>query len=691
MTETRHALVIAPQCAQLGELEGLEDAARSLHDAITNPRLGACEAGPLTRPSLLYGPALTQAQIEEAIRGAAGRAGEAGAVLVLALIGHGIQSGGRLYFMAGESRAGAVHMGVDVGGMVTQALEAPGLKGLIALVDTCHAAGAIPDLNSLSDGNQGGRTRLSILMSCAMQEDARDLRFTRGIVRVLTKGIAGVGSYLKVSDVADAVSKDDAILGQSPVSAELHGDPLAAGRLWLARNRRHSDCGASPVLGPLAMRELGRALEPLGCGAAGTTVTGARELQALRHEVASTAESLSAERNWALRVISSLHIGFRTHDMLASWPGDPLTSERLRQALSLTCSRSGERLPDSTGSELLRDAIEHLLLHAPAQGQSPTARLAAFVAALAVSSGVASDTRELTRWAADIGASIELNDAFDELYERSCGGRARLVVSLHAAVGDEWPESLDAWLLTGNAGKEEHAPHDVFPCHPSQAGVERGLGTVLRWASEQAQVLGISFRQVEIAASTSLLLRWHPEKTVIGRRLGARYDVVLRWSGRLQPPEDLWWINEEARERLTAMSKPNVGGAPVDWLSEDDTRHIPSLRDRLTKGEFTRAVALTHRPPRLPELMEALLPYSPIVMWPGGDGQVPAEARKCVEEYWHFLPLEFCSAYRESWKQDVPGAADARLAQLRTIWHDVEWLEFCSWFERFTKDGESPT
>ncbi|GAA3377814.1 hypothetical protein GCM10020367_54980 [Streptomyces sannanensis] len=687
MTEIRHVLVIAPQCPALGALKGLETVAESLYEAVTNPWLGGCEKGPLTSPSLLSGGSVTQAGVEQAIREAADRAGKAGATLVLALIGHGTVSGGRLYFMAGSSTAGDIHTGVDVGALLLQTLEAPGLNGVIAIVDTCHAAGAIPDLNSLSLGDQGGRTRLSILMSSAIREDSYELRFTRGIVKVLTEGISGAGEYLEPSAVADVVRTDAEIAGQTPVRVELDGDPFAERRLWLARNRRNQGCvsSAGSLLGPVAIEELDRALEPLG--RAGTAITCVGDMEALRREIADRADPLSADRALALRVLDVLQEAPRTIALLNSWPGTALTSGRLRRALSAGFFRSGESLPITSGSELVRDAVEFLLLRAPGIGQSRTACLAAFVAALALDTDIDQSTPVLTRWAQEIGAAIELNDAFEELRKRDPKRRARLVVSLHSAVGDEWPESLEAWLLAGDGRR---CPHEAFPCEPSRKGVERKLGAVLKWATQQAQELGTPLHQVEVAASAALLVEWRPEETNVGLRMGARYDVVLRWSDRIHPPPDLWWINDVARERLIAMDTPCASGAPVDWLSEEDTRHVPGLGERLENGEFDRAVAVSHRPARLKELITSLLPYSPIVMWPGGQSQLPAETRHSLDTYWQSLPAEFCRAYRDSWKQNCPERPGAQLAQLRTIWHDLEWLEFCSWFEQFTTEGEIP-
>ncbi|MFK4226638.1 hypothetical protein [Streptomyces sp. NPDC019890] len=689
-TPHRHTLVIAPQCAELGLLDGLEDVARSLHDSLTDHWTGACAQSPAAESSLLYGTSVSQAQIEAAIRGAAQQAGEAGAVLVLALIGHGITPGQNptLYLMAGDSRADVIASAVNVGELLTQALETPGLPGVIALVDTCHAGGATPDLKALDGGVRQGATRFSLLMSVGAAQTAYRLAFTRGVVQVLAEGIGGAGEFLRPAAVVDAVK--DAVPGQDARLVEYDGAQFGE-RPWLARNVRHL-LRAGSVLGPVATEELDQALQPLG-GAAPppTPVTGADVLERMRGALRGLGPGSAGETAWALRVVDGLLDCLRTVDLLTSWPGQPLTSERLRRAMSSAAGRSGTRLPDASGSELLRDAVEYLRLRAPRVGQTHTTPLAAFVAALATEDMLAAESPRLTAWAHSVGAEVELNDAFEALRQRGTKSRLRLIVSLHAAVADEWPETLDAWLLD----RGDVRAHKEFGCTPDQKGVEKRLAGVLRWASLHARRAGARLQRVEVAASAALLLRWRPEETDFGERVGVAYDVVLRWSERLCPPDHLWWINERAREKLEAMSACGAGGAPVDWLGEQETMQAQELRKRLGHGAYARALALEHRPARFEQIMEVLLAYAPIVLWPGGDGGVPDRSRDSLDRFWHLLPTEFSEAYRRSWGQHTPPGEPAEpdgrehLAQWRSVWHDCEWLDFCDWFEQHTL--EQPT
>ncbi|MDX3640647.1 hypothetical protein [Streptomyces sp. MB09-02B] len=686
-TPLRHALVVAPQCPKLGLLDDLESVALSLRDLLTDHWRGACSRSTGAETSLLHGVSVSQARIEAAVRTAARHAAREQAVLVVAFLGHGITPGQNptLYLMAGDSQPDEIATAVNVGALLTQALETPGLPGVIALVDTCHAGGATPDLQALDAGVRQGATRLSLLMGVGAAQPAYRLSFSRGVTEVLRRGIRGGGEFLYPTAVLGAVRA--AVPGQDARLVEYDGAQFGD-RPWLARNGRHP-FHTTPLLGPVASEELELALAPLGCSAlVSAPLTDAQALERLRDALPEQSTGSAAELAWALRVVGGMVDGVRTVELLTtSWPGRRPTSQRLRRALSSASERVTARPPETSGRELLRDAVEFLRLRAPRLHEARTAPLATFVAALAVDDALPEDHGELVSWAHAVGCEVELSDAFESLREHGSRTRLRLIVSLHAAVAGEWPESLDAWLLDGG---EVHA-HREFTCAPDQIGVEQQLATVLRWASARARIIGARLRRVEIAASAALLLRWRPEETDFGELLGVAYDVVLRWSERLCPPDHLWWINERARTKLAAMTASATGTAPVDWLGEPETGEAHELRKLLRNDTYRRAVALEHRPPRFEQVMEVLLAYAPIVLWPCADDCAPERFRETLDRYWHLLPAEFCEAYRHSWGQRVPGKPDGReqLARWRTVWHDIEWLDFCDRFEQFTTEEEN--
>ncbi|MFJ4915525.1 hypothetical protein [Streptomyces sp. NPDC088726] len=684
----RHLLVIAPQCADLGMLTGLEDLAGSLHTALLDPWTGGCADAPAGVTSILSGPSVGQARIEEAVRDAARRAGEAGAVLVLAFIGHGTLPGEvpKLFLMAGDSRRDMPTTVVNVGDLLSQALDTHGVEEVIALVDTCHAGAAVPDIAALGTGIRGGATRLTLLMSVGVTEPAFGLDFTRGLLRVFGAGVAGAGEYLSAEAVLDAVN-EAADTGARLV--HMDGDPYGRPR-WLVRNVRHAQ-GGGPLLGPAGEEDLEWALEPFGGGWPPASVHSVSGLEKLREALRAAPPGCTdgpADVAVALRVVDGLLDGLRTAELLRSWPGAPLTSERIRRA-AWTAGGTSVPLPGSNGSDLLRDCVELLRLRAPRTGGSRTAPLAAFVASLADEDGLDPHCDALTAWARTCGAVVEINDAFAALEEHDTSSRLRLVVSLHAALADEWPETLVAWLLD----RGTVIAHREFGCAPSRAGVERQLVGVLKWASAEARRVGAALRRVEVAASSALLTQWSPEEADLGIRLGVRHDVVLRWSERLCPPDHLYWINDHARDRLATMRSEPDTRAPVDWLGRDETNRPAELNERLRNGVYDRAVALGHRPERLDQVMPSLLAYAPIVLWPKDKDDLPPDSRTSVNRYWHRLPGEFSAAYRDSWRGrgTEEGAAEGRfpLARLRSVWHDTEWLDFCDWFGTCSTDGEN--
>ncbi|MEV6329278.1 hypothetical protein [Streptomyces sp. NPDC051909] len=721
MTGPRHLLVIGAQCPGLGLLAELETAARALHDTLVTPWAGACRDAPEAGTTLLYGPGLTRETVEKEVRRAGRAAAEAGAVLVLALLGHGMATGTRLHYMVEDSRDEDPLSAVDVGSLLGDLLDTTGLDGLVVLVDTCHAGNAVPDLPSLAHGIRRGDTRLSLLMAAGADEEAYALRFSSTVVKVLKEGIADAGETLTGGAVVRAVRQDGGALGQNVHSADYDGAAFATTPLWLARNARHAVHGGSPF-GPLARAELAQALGSLKrqgsgggtgerCGAPvdlADTVRHPRDLAALRDRLPELA---GAARQWATGVLDALRNAGRTLALLEAWPGTDLTTVLLRRTLAAVEAGSGpgtgsalgtgptpapavaEPLPDSTGTEFLRDAVEHLLLRAPRAGRSRTAPLAGFLARLARATGVDPQDPALRAWARDTGAVIDLNDAFARLAEDTAELRLRLVVSLHSAIGDEWPETLEAWLLDG--GTVRH--REEFPCtDQDRTGTERALFGALRWAGKHARRLEAPLRRVEIAAPAPLLATWRPEEAEIGRRLGTLYEVVLRWSERIQPPDHLFWINDHARGILKTLDE-SPDGHRVEWLGEGDTRRAPDLCARLMDAPPTRAVALAHRPAQLSGLMETLLASSPILLWPDEDPEAPpapAAVRRSVDAHWHQLPGAFSHAYREKWSArtsgadrpppapDGPGALH-HLAGLRTVWDGAEWLDFCDWFEQY--------
>ncbi|MEU3879836.1 MULTISPECIES: vWA-MoxR associated conflict system protein [Streptomyces] len=682
-TPARQLLVIAPQCPAMGLLTGLEDTAEALHRALLDPQLGGCEQDPSGAPSLLCGVDVQRDDVEKAVRAAAERAGEAEAVLILAFLGHGTNLGQvpKLSFMASDSREDVSTSVVDVGHLLGQSLDVHGVQGVVAVVDACHAGGASPNLDLLAGGVRQGATRLSLLMSAGATESSYGLAYTRALARILGEGLPGAGEFLSPVDVSEAVDNETGTDSRLVIVDGLSHQP----RPWLARNAQHT-IRAGGLLRALGDEDLRRALEPFGEAVVDIPIATVGDLGRLRRTLESLEPAPATPDQHtvnALRVLDRLMDAARTSEFLSSsWPGRPLQSDRIRRAYAIAARRPA---PDSDADELLRECVESLCLRVPLVKGSPTAPLTDFVAVLAMGDGLACDTPRLAAWARSRGATVELADAFAAQEQRAAEHRLRLVISLHAAVADEWPETLLAWLLDGDTPVDRKD----FVCTPTQSGVELQLGAVLKWATVNARNTGFRLRCIDIAAPAALLASWRPEETRLGPRLGLHYDLVLRWSDRLSLPAHLGLINEFARQQLDAMKS---GGAPVSWLGRTETDELYELMGRIGDGWYERALALSHRPERLAELLELLLASAPIIFWPDGPEDLPAASRDSLERCWEQLPGEFSAAYRAAWRraagQPDPVDGHTDLARLRSVWLDEQWLDFCDWFETRSFDGE---
>ncbi|MHB9856623.1 hypothetical protein ACSYGO_46355 [Streptomyces krungchingensis] len=679
MTASRLLLILAPQNEAKGPLDALEDAARALGDVLQHDELGHCSPALADGIALLYGADVTQARIEATVRAAARRAGEAGATLVLVFLGHGMAPPGRpeLYLMGADAQPEVLSTAVNVGQLIVQAAEHPGVNGVIGLIDTCHAAGAVPDVKALVAGVRGGRTRVSLLMASGAEQEAFDLVFSRQLAELLRRGIPGAGKQASVSAVREKLRHT--VIGQDVVSTEHDGDHLAVQGLWLAHNPCHAGTDR-PGPGALGAEDLKAALETVGPTVAWPVPWSLTELDRVRHDIQTIKETGTgigpvALLHRAVHVVDGLRICLATHSFLTSWAGSKLTTQRLRQALPALPADVYALMPDTTGTALLTDLLELLVLRAPRFGDSRTALLTKFVTALGADAGLDLSAAEVTAWAHACGARIELNDAQEDLARGMAAQRLRLVVSLHATVADDWPESLSLWLLDGRAVCERAE----VACAPTQAAIEAKLGEAVAWGRRHARLRQAPLKHVDVAVPTALVLRWKPEETDFGVRLGVNHDVVVRWSMRLNPPAHLWWINDHARAGLEKMNTC-AAGAPVDWLAEHDASQPQDLGERLRAGRYTRAVAFAQRPAHLKQLMELLLAYVPVVLWPEPNHHFSPTEQSLLDLFWDHLPAQLAEAYRRRWQGDCAAPSD-RLADLRSVWHDLEWLDFCSWFD----------
>ncbi|MEV8459894.1 MULTISPECIES: hypothetical protein [Streptomyces] len=673
--QRRHVLVVGAQSRAMGELARLEEAAHGLHAVLTDPALGACAVRTGDHPSLLVGAELTPEDVRTALREAVCRARDDNAVLVVALLGHGFTAPQQtdLYYMVAESETGSIGSAVPVGQLLTTAVDEPGVEGVIALVDTCHAAGAVPDARGIAGGMRAGRARLSVLTAAAADQAARDMRLTFALVDVLRDGLTGAGP-LVYPDARLTEELRGRVVGQVVGRFEYDSDPYAADGLWLARNALPAPGAGGGAVGAAGRADLEEAVT---LWRAGTRLPARLTRSALDelHTFARLADvTEGADPLWQDRVTDVLATLLGCCDLVALL--NTVFAEVLNSGLLRTARQLAGLPPSAEGPDLLRDLVEYAALRATKVDESPWKAPARLVAALALLAPRGEVDARLREWARRHGVVTEFNDALTELARRREQGELRLVVSLAGALTD-WPDEVDAWLV----GSGEPLPvHERFRCESAdQRGVGLAIGTALNWARRRLPAPE-QLVNVDVAAPAHLLASWQPEEDRVGRRrLGVNHTVVVRWSGRMDPMEENAEMNDAARKALRDMAA--CASVPVEWIGASVLRDRPRFEQDLETGRYDTAVGLDHHPDALQDVLEQLLPYAPIILWPRPDARFDdVRLRAQVEHHWRSLPAGFAEAYRTRWAADH--TCRSCLGDLRAVWHDEVWLEFCRPFEQ---------
>ncbi|MFD8981855.1 hypothetical protein [Streptomyces sp. NPDC059564] len=671
----RHVLVVAPQCGSMVRLERLEEAATRLYEVLTDPSLGACEPGlPDGRIALVAGDGLTSCAVRETVEAAIGYAARHHAVLVLAFLGHGFAPGrtSTLHLMCEDSTEDLRHDSVNVSDLLAVAVDHPGVDGVLGLVDTCHAGGALPPAEDLAGGARNGRTRLGLLMASSLGQTAVDLAFSRHLTELLRAGQPGVGGTLGVTDVRDALRT--IVVGQNITGFDYDGDGSAREPLWVARNTRVREGLLGGLGGRLATEELTEALAAVDPRMPVPDATpDLRAALLCRAELLSHPPGPARER--ALQGIDGLLVAVRTVEFVRGWMGGELTTARIRHALHTMLAAEG-RLPADRPHITDVAVIDELTFNHPATDRDGRRAVARFVVLLGQACGKDLKDPELRSWAERIEAPVEVNDAVEHAARRTQGQRLSLVVSLHSSLTGDWPEVLDGWLLLDGA----MIHHEQFPSVTvDRKGAENAVEDAVLWAEEHARILDLPLRRLDFAVPSGLLLAWRPEEAGVAMLLGIRYEVRLHWSNRLTPDAVLRSIEPVVAERWQSISQ-HQAGTPVDWLAYEDFADPHLLRGHLRNGRYTRGIGLTQHPGADARLMEMLLAYTPVLLWPHVPDGFPQERHGCLDRSWWAMPGALARAYRDRWR----GVADADLADLRAVWDDEDWLRFCRFFRTAT-------
>ncbi|MEV0132520.1 hypothetical protein AB0H83_29155 [Dactylosporangium sp. NPDC050688] len=412
-------------------------------------------------------------------------------------------------------------------------------------------------------------------------------------------------------------------------------------------------------LGPIGAGRLTEMLELVGVTAPPRwNLAGLRRLAPLVAGLPTPQEPLVAD---AVRDLTEALV---TNEFIAGWMPHVLTTKAMRQAL-----RPPGAAPAATPAALhtLGDYLEHIALH-HRDGPAGLRRwLASFVVNLAVDAGMDLDVEPVRRWANELNMLVDINDVARTVRAQRENARARLIVSLHAAVADDWPESLVGWWLLDGKPSEPKKED----CEPSQRGLEAAVRRLLEWADDEIQdhEPGLELEQVDIAIPTGLLLRWQPEEAEIGGRLVQHHQVVTRWGDRL------WRDTRHVRKRFKAILQA-ASDKPVLWLDSTVAADLDGVAATLRNGLPDQAIGLRFHPEGQETLLDTVLEQSPILVWPErgleADGAAVAELHGC----WPDVPRSLTDAYRT---RREPLLARP-LAGLRAVWDDEEWLRFCRSF-----------
>jgi hypothetical protein len=683
MTGRRHLLVVASQCLEQLKLRQLERAATELYEVLLDTTMGDCQPGVPDADSLLYGE-LTDDQIRNAVEKATDHAARHEATLVLAFLGHGFTPGNNptLYLMAKDSTEENRDHAVNVRELLVNAVDRQGINGVIGIIDTCTAAAVLPSGADLATGTRGGKTRCQLLLAAGHGQEAYDLRLATSLVDLLRVGIERKGEVLTVFDVRHRLRQ--VVTGQNVASFGYDGDPNDPADLWLARNRQHRSTESAAVIGSQAITVLRDAFRPLGLED-GTQVQEVTDLQRLEDGLRS--KPSSERQALALEVVTCLIVAARTKAFLRNEMRRSLNTATLRRAALAAGAMSSTGELDSGPGDLDNEAdlVDHVALMTYPAGKNNRRQMARFVVALALAAGMDVEEPELRRklddWAGSIQATVHLNDAVNDLPARQHRQQLRLIVSLHASLTGDWPKELITSLLYDDEiyrRKDFHCSPNQSDVESDQSGVESALAEAVDWAEEHAGSLGLPLRHVDVAVPTRLLLRWRPEEVTHVKRLGVDYDVLTRWSKRINPDQSMKKLLRHAQKRLEEICSPTAE-APVDWLNENDITDLIALNDRLIEGRYTRALGIGIDPGRNEDLMELLLAHSPILLWPQTATGFAVDKRSYLDACWTRMPAELFAAYRLRWRG---GESVNDIADLRAVWDDHDWLNYCRHFQQ---------
>lgn len=380
-------------------------------------------------------------------------------------------------------------------------------------------------------------------------------------------------------------------------------------------------------------------------------------------------------RTDTLEIIDDLLRALDVTALLRPWlvGGSRLTSVSYDRALNWV-------LPDAPLGDLSHDLdyVTRLVLCSPGGPGEFGRSLVAFATLLRSEATLDVEDAEFVEWTIRYAGQPIAGDVHATLRTAHGDRRRKLVVSLHACLAGSWPDSVQAWVV-GHGPTDDLSSPELFSCDPpSRAETERAVCDAVAWAMDLVGEDAI--RQIDLALPSSLLVGWNPEEITDGQRLGIDYDVIVRWGDLLKAPPrrglgDPLRIMRQRLERHAA----DEGGLRVHWLSYEDALDEDRMCQRLAADHMGAVYGLRFHPAGRHGVLEALLSFIPIVLWPGDESQ---RSWQTIEEElgrrWKTLPAGFANAYRGRWQVDSDAQVPPPpLSELRFVWNGPDWLDFC--------------
>lgn len=226
----RRILVIGSQCAALGQLDFLPQAARELYQVMIDPERGACVSA-LEEAGLLIDPSVQDTK--QAIKKAYQRAAKDEATLFIAYIGHGERTDEDFYLLPRDAENPpdsdtAVHLT----NLIKEAHKKSvgQVDGLAVLVDACYSGQAGFGAAQSWVRGLGGALRFEVFTAAA-DRPAADGCFSRSLAALLHDGVSAVPSeHLHCVNLRPLIEK--CCPSQEPQNPAYNPDET----LWLAKN-----------------------------------------------------------------------------------------------------------------------------------------------------------------------------------------------------------------------------------------------------------------------------------------------------------------------------------------------------------------------------------------------------------------------------------------------------------------------